>query len=207
MIHVSVEQAVKNIRKEFRDLTNQEFNTGVARAINHTLAKAKTQGSREIRQVYAIAAKDLSQAITLRKANQAQMYGVVIAAGKPIPLKKFKPIQNKDGVSVIIKKGQRQQIKSAFLAAMPSGHTGVFARGAYKQNGYAFRHKRITPAGGYKQLNGRWQPIQNDTPINTLNTVSVPLAFSQDIVIRAVAKKLEEDFPARMMHELSRIRG
>ncbi len=206
-MNISVEDAVKSMRREFRDLTNQEFNTGVARAINHTLGKAKTASSREIRSVYSITAKDVNQALTVRKASPAIMYGMVIAAGKPIPLKKFKPIQNKEGVSVIIKKGKRQLIKSAFLTTMPSGHTGVFARGSYKQGGYAFRHHRVKPAGGYKQVNGRWQPIQNDTPINTLNTTSVPLMLSQNVVLNALSKKIQEDFPTRMVHELRRIRG
>lgn len=207
MMHISVEEAVKKMRKEFVDLTNDEFKTGVSRAINHTLAKAKTSASREIRTVYAISAKDVGQALTIRKAGKVELTGFVIAAGKPIPLKKFRPLQTDEGVSVIVKKGQRQLIKAAFLTTMPSGHTGVFARGSYKQGGYEFRHKRIKPAGGYRQVNGRWQPIVNDTPINTLTTTSVPLMFANDMVLNAVKKRIEEDFPARMLHELKRIRG
>lgn len=206
MISVSVEQAVKEMRREFKDLTNQEFNTSVARAINHTAAKAKTASNREIRTMYNISAKDVNAAMRIKKAGRAELYALLIAQGKPIPLKKFKPVQTKDGVSVMVKKGQRQTIKSAFLSTMGSGHTGVFARGSYKQGGYNFRHKRITPAGGYKQVGNRWQPINNDTPINTLTTTSVPLMLSQNIVINALSKKISEDFPNRLVHELGRFR-
>lgn len=207
MISVSVEQAVKEMRREFRDLTNQEFNKGVARAINHTLGKAKTASNREIRTIYNISAKHVNEAFKVKKAGPAELYALLIAQGKPLPLRIFKPVQNSDGVSIMVRKGQRQTIKSAFLTTMPSGHTGVFARGSYKQGGYNFRHKRITPAGGYKQVGNRYQPINNDTPINTLTTTSVPLMFSQNIVINALSKKIVEDFPTRMVHELSRIRG
>ena len=194
------------MRREFKDLTNQEFNIGVARAINHTLGKAKTASNREIRTMYNVSAKDVNAAMRIKRANRAEMYGLLIAQGKPIPLKKFKPIQTDEGVSVMVKKGQRQTIKSAFLSTMGSGHTGVFARGSYKQGGYVFRHHRITPAGGYKQVGNRYQPINNDTPINTLTTTSVPLMLSQNIVIKALANKIEQDFPTRMIHELSRLR-
>lgn len=207
MISVSVEQAVKDMRREFKDLTNQEFNTGVARAINHSIAKAKTASNREIRTIYNISAKDVNAAMRLKKASRAELYALLIAQGKPIPLKKFKPVQTTEGVSVMVKKGKRQTINSAFLATMNSGHTGIFARGSYKQGGYQFRHKRITPAGGYKQVGSRWQPINNDKPINTLTTTSVPLMLSQKIVLNALSKRISEDFPNRLVHELARIRG
>lgn len=206
MISVSVEQAVKDIRREFKDLTNAEFDIGVSRAINHTLSKARTSAGREIRSVYNIAAKDVNKAFTMKRANKTQLYALLIASGKPLPLRSFKPRQTKEGVSVLIKKGSRQLIKSAFLTTMASGYTGVFARGTYKQGGYNFRHQRITEAGGYKRVGNRYQPINNDTPINTLTTTSVPLMFSQNTVLNALSKSIEQDFPARMLHELSRLR-
>jgi hypothetical protein len=208
MIHVSVEQAVKDIRKEFRDLTNQEFNTGVSRAINHTLAKTKTAASKEIRAVYNVPAKYVGRGLTVRRANRAQVYGYLIAEGKPIPLSVFKPRQTKEGVSVLIKKGNRQLIRGAFITTMSSGHSGVFARGAAKAGGgFQFRHKRTRPAGGYALKNGRYQPIVNDLSVNELSTVSIPKAFSHNAVLTSLKRTIEEEFPKRMMHELLRVRG
>lgn len=208
MIKISVEDAVKGIRREFRDLTNQEFNTGVARAINHTLGKAKTSASREIRAVYNISAKDVNSTFSLKRASRSIPVGQVISQGKPVPLMKFKPSQSTEGVSVLIRKGSKQIVKGAFIATMASGHTGVFARGTYKGGGgdFNFRHKRIRKAQGYTLRNGKYQPIQNDLSVNELTTVSVPKAFSSRVVLSALAKTIEESFPDRMVHELSRLR-
>jgi hypothetical protein len=206
MIEINVEQAVKDLRREFRDLTNQEFNTGVARAINHTLAKAKTASSREIRAVYSVPASYVNKALTIRKANRAQVYGFVIAQGRPIPIKVFKPRQTKEGVSVLIKKGNRQLIRGAFIATMGSGHMGVFARGTYQGGDFSFRRKRIRAAGGYRYVNGKAQPVTNDLSINELTTVSIPTAFSNNVVLNNLAKTIEQSFPDRLMHELTRLR-
>jgi hypothetical protein len=208
MVKVSIEKAVHDMRSEFRDLMNAEFNTGVARAINHTIAKGKTASSKEIRQVYNITAKDVGQSLSIRRANKAQLYGSIIAQGKPLPIYKFKPSQGKYGVSVLIKKGNRQLVKGTFLATMASGHVGVFARGTYKggKGNFNFRNKRIKPAGGYALKNGRMQPVNNDLNVNEITTVSVPRAFANKVVLRNLASQLETEFPARMMHELSRIR-
>ena len=205
---VSVEQAVKDIRREFRDLMDAEFNTGVARAINHTAAKAKTASSKEIRSIYNISAKDVNKSFDIRRANRAQLYAYIVSTGKPIPVHNFKPIQTKEGVSVLIKKGNRQLIKGAFLATMASGHKGIFARGTYKggKGDFVFRNKRIRKAGGYALKNGRYQPINNDLNINEITTVSVPRAFSNQVVLRNLSNTIDREFPARMMHELSRIR-
>lgn len=208
MIKISVEQAVKDIRREFRDLTNQEFNTGVARAINHTLGKAKTASSKEIRATYNMSAKDVNQTFSLKRAWAKNLEGAVVSQGKPVPLMKFKPSQSTEGVSVLIRKGSKQMVKGAFIATMASGHVGVFARGTYKGGGgdFNFRHKRIRKVQGYTKVGGRWQPIQNDLSVNELTTVSVPKALSNRVVVDALARTIEESFPARMVHELSRMR-
>lgn len=206
MIQVSVEKAVQDLRREFRDLTNDEFQIGVARSINHTLAKVKTASNREIRTIYNIQAKHVNKALTIRKANKAQQYGFVIASGLPIPLSAFKPSQNATGVSVMIKKGNRQQINSAFIGSMSSGHTGVFARGAYESRDFRFRHKRLMPSGGYRQVGERYQPVNNDLSINELSTLSIPKAFSNQTILRNLTTKIQEDFPTRLVHELSRLR-
>ena len=207
MVKVSVEEAVQAIRKEFKDLTNDEFKLGVARAINHTLAKVRTASSKEIRQVYNISAKDVRTALSITKASRSNQYGFVIAKGKPIPLKSFKPRQTSQGVSISIKKGNRNLIRSAFLATMKSGHQGVFARGQYGSGTFAFRRKRLKTAGGYSLKGNKYQPNNNDLNITEMTTVSVPKSFMNSAVLNNLATKIEQEFPSRMMHELTRIRG
>jgi hypothetical protein len=206
MMNISVEDAIRTIRREFRDLTNDEFNSGIARAINHTLGKAKTNASREIRQVYNLSAKDVGKSLTIKSAYRNKLWGFIVSSSGPIPLSKFKPIATKTGVSVMIRKGSRQQIHGAFMPAMASGHSGVFARGVYGSSEFKFRHRRTRTAGGYKVVNGRYQPVENDLEINELSTLSIPKAFSNAVVLRQIKTKIEDDFPSRMIHELQRLR-
>lgn len=206
MIHISVENAVRDLRKEFKDLTNAEFNKGTARAINHTLGKVKTASSKEIRKTYNILARDLSKALSVRRANQTMLTGYVIAEGRPLSLKRFNPRQTRSGVSLVIKKGSRVEVSSAFIATMSSGHQGVFARGRYQGKDFAFRHNRIKKAGGYKNVGGRFQPINNDLNVNELTTVSVPRAFANQQIIGILKQQIESEFPKRLVHELMRMR-
>lgn len=207
MIHVSVEDAVKNLRREFVDLTNEEFNRGTSRAINHTLSKVKTASSKEIRQIYNILARDLNKAFTIRKAFHRELTGYVIVQGKPLSIDNFEPQKSGRGISVEIKKGQRVQINKAFFATMPNSKYGVFARGQYQGKGFEFRRGRIKPAGGYKKVNGRFQPVNNDLNINSLTTISAPIAFANRVGVDIMKRKIDEEFPTRLVHELRRLRG
>lgn len=192
MLKIDISEATNAMRREFRDLTGREFRTGVARALNHTAAKAKTQASREIRGVYRIKAKDLNPSIKVSRTNGDELQSRVVATGKNLALHSFGAKQNKRGVSVNIM-GQRKTIRSAFIARMKSGHIGVFGRGQYKGGKFEFRNKRIRKSG-------------NDLGITEMTTVSVPIAFQNRKVLDAVTRGIQADFPKRLQHELMRIR-
>lgn len=191
---VSVEEAVKKLRREFADLTGAEFSQGTARAINRALQKGRTEANRAIRAKYTIKASDVSKALKLANARPSQLYGELIAQGKPIPLKFFKHKKTNKGVDVEVKKGSKQSIRSAFIATMASGHRGVFGRGEYQSRDFKWRAKRLKKKG-------------NDTPITELHSVSIPSAFSQQKVYDITSDAMIKTFSDRMMHELSRIRN
>lgn len=193
MFKLDISDAVNSVRREFFDLTGREFRSGVARAINHTAAKARTQASKEIRSEYRIRAKDLRPALTTTKASAQNIEGRLVAKGKNLPLLAFGAKQNKRGVSVNVT-GQRKQIRSAFIATMRSGHKGVFARGHYKGGSFRFRDKRIKTSGP-------------DLPITELTTVAVPIAMQNRKVLEATERLIVSNFPQRLRHELLRIRG
>jgi len=205
MIKISVEEAVTSIRREFRDLTNAEFNKGVMRAINHTISKLKTAGSREIRVVYNFKAGDINASTQIRRASANNLTAYIYASSKPTSLRRFGPNLTRTGISVVIKKGSRAQIAGAFIG--PGAlNQGVWARGRYNGGDFDFRHKRIRKPGGYKKIGNRYQPINNDLNINKLTTLSVHTAMTNNTVLTALQNTTESEFPKRMIHELSRMR-
>jgi hypothetical protein len=191
---ISVQQAVKDLRKEFVDLTNKEFHTGVARAINHTLAKGRTASNRKIRETFTITAADVRKNIRVLKATSTKLVGYVGAEGAPIPIRRFKYRPTAKGVNVEIRKGQTKHIRSAFVQTMPNGVVGVFARGRYQGKEFGFRSKRVRKKG-------------NDLEINQLTSISTPFAFKAEEVLSAVNDTLVSSIPDRIVHELKRMRN
>jgi len=187
-IRIDIEPVIKKLRSEFSELSGSRFNLAVARAINHSVAKAKTGASRDIRGQYNVKAKDLKSALALFKASRAKLEGMLIATGRPLPIMAFRARQTKKGVTVDVM-GQRKLIRGAFIATMASGHTGVFARGKYSGYTFDFRGKRVKKQG-------------NDLVINELTTSSVPKMMQNNAVLDNLQRGLEQDFPSRLEHEL-----
>jgi hypothetical protein len=190
-IEINVQSAIYKLKQEFRHLTGSMFNLAVARAINHSIAKAKTSASRDVRTEYKVKAKDLKNKMALVKATRTTQTGMIKVSAKPMPVFPFGARQNKRGVSVNIT-GQRKTIKSAFIATMDSGHRGVFVRGRYQGTELQYRTKRINKKGP-------------DLPIEEIMTASPFSMMTNAKVQSAVASKLETDFPARLLHELRRL--
>jgi hypothetical protein len=190
---ISVEQAVKDLRHEFRNLTNKEFNTGVARAINHSLAKGRTKANRSIGEEYAIDPADVKAHLRVVRANRSTLTGYVGASGGPIPIRKFPHFETKKGVLVEIRKGQLKMIPSAFVQRMPNGSLGVFGRGRYQGKDFAFRNRR-------QRKNG------NDLEINQITTISVPFAFNGNDTMQKTNNVLDTSVLNRIVHELKRMK-
>ena len=191
-MRIDVKQAVKQLSKLTAQLSAEQTALATARAINHTIAKGKTEASRQIRSVYNIKAKEVGKAISITKSTRTSLEGSINISGSPMPIIAFSPRQTRKGVAVTIKKGSRKVIQRAFIQRMKSGHTGVYARGEYGSDGFKFRRKRAKKTGP-------------DLPIQELLTTSVPQAFQADAVIRAVGTKLEAGLASRLEHEFRHI--
>lgn len=182
------------MRMANRKMKKSAFDSAVVAAINHTLGVAKTAANKEIRNEYKIRAKDIRPALSIRRAkrgkNTWEIEGALVATGRPLGLIRFGARQTKKGVSVNVL-GQRKVVAKAFIATMKSGHSGVFGRGNYNSNRFNFRYKRIRKRG-------------NDTPITEMKTVSIPTAFSNDVVLKHLANKMATHFPKRLAHEIGR---
>lgn len=188
MVTVNVKDAVAKITAEFGPMSKDNRNLAVARAINWTIARSKTQLTREIRKVYDIPLKYINEQISLKKADRLTLTGMIKAKGRPLPLIAFRARQTQKGVSVITPKG-RKLIPGVFMSIMPTGKKGVFVRGNYKSGDIARRKKRINPKG-------------NDLPIMELKGVSIPKTLANKKIVENMTKSMEMLFPQRLNHEL-----
>jgi hypothetical protein len=185
-ISVDATQALKDVKTFGAHLSEEQLNLALARAINKTLLKVRTQARNEVKNVFAVPQKYLSDFIDIEKSTRKNLVGTIRAKSKPLPLNAFNPsfrsqtkslrITKKgkqvvrtfnrarkkqgNGTTVEIYKGVKEIVPFAFML---EGKGKVFARGKYKSgNSYGFqqRHSRVNDTG-------------NDTPINSLISVSV----------------------------------
>lgn len=156
------------------------------RALNKTAVTARAQSAREIRDAgYGIKIGGIKDAITIRRATQADLIAVVKATGNPIPLIKYGARQTAKGVSVSVK-GGRKVIAHAFIATMSSGHEGVFLRTDKS-------HKKVTRKG---------KTYYSGLPIKELFGPSIPSAFANQVVQEAVIAAIHKRFPVVLRQEL-----
>lgn len=101
----------------------------MVRALNKTVAKAKTASSKEVRKIYNIKAGDLNSKTKKYNANKNKMYaGFYITSRYGLKMLYFSA---KDvypgGVDVKIKMASGvKTLPHVFIARMPSGHINVF---------------------------------------------------------------------------------
>ncbi len=114
-------------------LDSAEFRTATMRSLNRAADGTKTDATRKIRETYNVQLKTLQPAFYVRKATRDTLVAVVGASGRPLRLFGFSARQTKAGVSVSVRRGSRKTLRGAFIARMPSGHTGVFMRRGSKR--------------------------------------------------------------------------
>lgn len=98
-------------------------------AINKTLALAKTQAAKQVKDTLNIKAKAVKRKIITEKATRQKWSGQLRFSDRRIPLINFAARQNKKGVTYQEGTDGRKLILSAFIQKMPKyGHKGVFER-------------------------------------------------------------------------------
>lgn len=120
---------VKRFAKEASKLNN-----AVKSAASDAAKKAQTQAIKNLK-------KDLGLKITISKLKQRYLTRVkynsngaeFTVIGKPSPIvdfltRKVVPTKKPSGGVTVAIKGKRQTIKGSFMAKLPNGYTGVFAR-------------------------------------------------------------------------------
>lgn len=162
-----------------------------ARAANKLSDQAQTAGFRKVNELYDVGPRKMEKYASARIATPSTPSSAIIVKGKGFPLSAFRPRQTSQGVSVSIK-GRRALIRHAFIATMPSGHTGVFARGKYGarfQFGVGTRHVK---------RHGK----STELPIAELFSFAPADAFSNPDVIAAMDARVTEQGPKVFAQEL-----
>lgn len=119
--------------KVFFDKVASEMPKAAAASLNRAAQTTKTFMSSEIRSIYNLKKKDVDATLTIQKASKDRLVAVIRSRGSRLNLFLFQAHQFKSGVRVTVKLGQPKTIRSAFIATMASGHTGVFMRKGSKR--------------------------------------------------------------------------
>ena len=91
--------------------------TAIMRAINQGLSTGKTQGAKEVGQIYTLKSSRIKKDFDMRKATKAELSGSVWATGEPVGLLNFSANKVNAGYSVkVLKSGGRSVLKHAFKA-------------------------------------------------------------------------------------------
>lgn len=191
-VRVTFDRAIERL-----DLTKKQANRALVRALNKTATTARAQASREIRdEGYGLKVGDIKGALSVRKAVAALLTAKVRATGRPISLYKYGARQTRNGVTVNVLHG-RKLIAHAFIATMPNGHVGVFLRVD------SAAHAQAAANGAIKAYAGKRKgAYRHGLPIRELFGPSIPAAFSNDAVMRALEQAIRDRFPTVLAQEL-----
>lgn len=188
MSYITVKADISSALEKF-GMVEDEAKKAIVRALNRAAKSVQVQAAREIREAgYNLKASRIKKALTVRQANANVLQAGIRAIGRPISLYEYGARSTSKGVSVNVKEG-RKLIKHAFIATMPTGHTGVFMR----------------KPGVIQGKRGKM--IQARALGHELFGPAIPSMFVSEIVTRAMTSKLNEQFPKELDHELGRLRA
>lgn len=168
-------------------------NVAGPRALNKLGDQAQTAFGRAANDEYGIGPRTTAKYTTIRAARPGDLEVELTVKGKGFPLIDLGARQTRKGVSVTIKR-VRQTFRSTFIATMPNGHQGVFARGAYGGKGGVIRSDRGS-IGHFVLGKGR-------LPINELRTFSPADMLNNPAVRDPVNARLAEQAPKVLAQEV-----
>lgn len=165
------------------------------RILNSLRDAAQLAGLRAVNDEYQIGPRTAEKWLRVKIATREAMQAIVTARGRGFPLEVFKPIQRKDGVSVLVK-GRRFTIPHTFLIERFGLH--VFARGAY-----AGKTSRVQLTG---RTFGRFQFGRARLPIHELFTFGPAEAWSNPKTIKAMDAAIRDKGRAIAKREIDGVK-
>jgi Prophage minor tail protein Z (GPZ) len=107
----------------------------IGRGLQKVAKQGKTEAKKQITSEYNVKSSDVEARLSVRVERVGSSATAYVAAKylsnrKRIPLIKFSAKDTKRrGVTFkVLRKGKRDRLRHAFIATMPSGHTGVYQR-------------------------------------------------------------------------------
>ena len=147
--------------------TPKQIEQAAANAINYTITKIKTQTSKSIRKNYLVSAKNIKEALDIKRASRSKLRGVLASRGSPLLLTAFKVSVNKRGpIKAKVRKQTRvKAVPGLFLGVSRKGYTGAMQR-AQRKARYPLRipyGPSIPQMFGSENVIGELTPLAEDT--------------------------------------------
>ena len=99
----------------------------VTRSLNRTISSVRTRAKREISNETGLKVGAVNKAMSIIKATANRFRAILSIKKKGIPIIDMGARQTRRGVTYSLG-GQRRRLSNAFIATMPTGRRGVFAR-------------------------------------------------------------------------------
>lgn len=201
-----------NLDEVFRDLDTvvaDMKSVAAVRTLNTLQEQAAVVGFRKIAEVYGVGPRTTEKYATVELASPDHPEATITVKGPGFPLIAFNARQTRAGVTAKIK-GRLHLFRGAFIARMPNGHVGVFARGSYAGKGSTTlkptgRIGRFVLGRGRRvKRNNRWG--SSELPVNELFTSSPGDTFANEDVVDAMQDRIEEQAPKVMAREIAAVR-
>lgn len=192
-MRITIDTNFPQVQRELASLRREIADQATARALNATIAQARTQMSREIRREYMVDTRFIAQRLRVKRATffngRLGLEAVLDAQEKPRSANviRFAAKKVRDGVAVKIKRqGGRQVIRNAFIGN--KGRT-VFTR-----------------VPGTKMASRRYGGKHGEQ-IEPVQTIDLPQMFNAKRIKAAVVAAMEARFPAIFERELAFLLG
>lgn len=130
-MHITVDMDAHALLHLLKVLPKEVIPVATARALNKTATSAKSVAVKTMAQQIGIAQKAIRPFVQLQKAHRMCLDAILfVAKDKRLPLIQMDPRaqQNRTGITYRGSGGARRSIPHAFMATMPSGHRGIYAR-------------------------------------------------------------------------------
>jgi hypothetical protein len=188
-MRITIETNFPQVQRALQGLQREVAQQATARALNATIAQARTQMSREIRQEFAVDTRFVGQRLRIKRATffngRLGLEAALDAQEKPRSANviRFGAKAGKAGVTVKIKRGQpRKLIRNAFIGN--KGRT-VFTR-----------------QPGTKMASRKWGGKHGEQ-IEPVQTIDLPQMFNARRIKAAVVAAMQARFPAIFERELA----
>ncbi len=171
----------------------------MSRGINNTAKPAKTRIIRELAKKTKVKQKIIRPLITHKKATYKSWYAHIGISGQGVPVSALEPEQTQTGVTYLNPlTGIREEVKSAFIAKLDTGHVDVFIRKALGD----YAAKKLKP-GIRVQLNPEMFKKELRLPIKMVRSWALSDIYEKSFeIVHRIQAETEKDLTKNIMTQV-----